>query len=133
MEIEQHRGLIVVAMRAQRAAKPRVLVAMADGAGDVAAVRAAPVFGVAAGAARQHGLAAHAAGVDRAEGGGGEGGEHARVGSDRFGDALATGQARAHQLPGVALIQRRAGGAGGFAAVAAGELVSGERRAASYV
>ena len=85
-------------------------------------MRAAPVFGVAAGAARQDGLAAHAAGVDRAEGRGGEGGEHARVRSDRFGDALAAGKARADELAGVAFVQRRAGRAGGFAAVPAGDV-----------
>ena len=51
-------------------------------------------LGVAAGAAGQHGLAAHPAGVDRAERRRGEGGEHARVRGDRLGDALAAGQAR---------------------------------------
>ena len=84
-------------------------------------MRAAPRLGVAAGTAGQHGLAAHAAGVDRAERGGGEGGEHARVRGDRLGDALASGQARADELAGVALVDRRAGRADGFAAVAARE------------
>ena len=74
---------------------------------------------VAAGAAGQDGLAAHPAGVDRAEGRGGEGGEHARVGSDRVGDALAAGQPGADELAGVALIYLRAGRADGFAAVTA--------------
>ena len=55
---------------------------------------------VAAGSAGQDGLAAQAAGVDRSEGGGGEGGEHARVRGDRFGDALASGQACADELAG---------------------------------
>ena len=82
-------------------------------------MRAAPGVGVAAGAAGQHGLAAHAAGVDRAEGGGGEGGEHARVRGDRLGDAFASGQAGADELAGVALVHRRAGRADGLAAVAA--------------
>ena len=76
---------------------------MAGGAGDVAAVRAAPCFGVAAGATGQHGLAAHPPGVHRAEGGGGEGGEHARVRANGLGDALATAQARTDELASVAL------------------------------
>ena len=67
----------------------------------------------------QDGLAAQAAGVDRAEGGGGEGGEHARVRGDRLGDAFASGQARADELAGVPLVHRRAGRANSLAAVAA--------------
>ena len=83
-------------------------------------MRAGALAGVAAGAAREHGLAAAlAAGVDRAEGRGGEGGEHARVSADRFGDALAADQARADELAGVALVDLRAGRAGRLAAVAA--------------
>ena len=84
-------------------------------------MRAAPGAGVAAGAAGQDGLAAQAAGVDRAEGGGGEGGEHARVRGDRLGDAFASCQARADELAGVPLVHRRAGRADGLAAVAACE------------
>ena len=80
--VEQHGGLVVVAVEAQRLAEPGIVLHMPGGAGDVVAVRAAAGMRVAAGAARQHGLAAHAAGVDRAERGGGEGGEHARVGGD---------------------------------------------------
>ena len=76
-------------------------------------------LGVAAGSAGQDGLAAHPAGVDRAEGRRGEGGEHARVRGDRLGDALAARQARADELPGVALVDRGAGRADRFAAVPA--------------
>ena len=77
--VEQHGGVIVVAVAAHRLAEPGVVFDVAGRAGDVPAVRAAAGVGVAAGAAGQDGLAAHPAGVDRAEGGGGEGGEHARV------------------------------------------------------
>ena len=41
---------------------------------------------------------------------------------DGLGDALAAGQARADELPGVALVHRRAGRADGLAAVAAGDV-----------
>jgi hypothetical protein len=47
--------------------------------------------------------------VDRAEGGRGQGGEHARVASDRFGDALATGQPGVDELVGVGAVHLRAG------------------------
>ena len=117
--VEQHRGLVVVAVRAHRLAEPGIVLGVPGGAGDVPAVRAAACVGVAAGTAGQHGLAAHPPGVHRPEGGGGEGGEHARVGGDRAGDAFASGQARADELPGVALVHRRAGRADGLAAVAA--------------
>ena len=63
-------------------------------------------FASAAGTAGQDGLAAHPAGVDRPERGGGEGGEHARMLRDRLGDAFAAGQARADELAGVALVNR---------------------------
>ena len=42
--------------------------------------------------------------VDRAEGGRGQGSEHARVASDSFGDALATRQSRADELVGVGAV-----------------------------
>jgi hypothetical protein len=74
---------------------------------------------VAAGAAGQDGLAAPALGVHRAERGGGEGGEHARVPADGGGDAFAPGEARADELAGVALVDLGAGGADVLAAVAA--------------
>ena len=102
--VEQHGGFVVVAVGAHRLAEPGVSLDVPGRAGDVAAVRAAPCAGVAAGSAGQDGLAAHPAGVDRAEGGGGEGGEHARVRGDRLGDAFASGQAGADELAGVALV-----------------------------
>ena len=85
-------------------------------------MRAAPRLGVAAGAAGQHGLAAHPPGVHRPERRGGEGGEHARVRGDGLGDALASGQSGADELAGVALVHGRAGRADGLAAVAAGDV-----------
>jgi hypothetical protein len=72
-----------------------------------------------AGPTGQHGLAAQAAGVDRAGRGRGEGGEHARMRGDRVGDALAVGQPGADELPGVALVDGRAARADRFTAVAA--------------
>ena len=82
-------------------------------------MRAAACVRIAAGTAGQDGLAAHPPGVDRPERGGGEGGEHARMRRDRVGDAFAAGQACADELAGVALVDLRAGGADGLAAVAA--------------
>ena len=82
-------------------------------------MRAAAGLGVAAGTAGQDGLAAHPPGVDRAERRRGERGEHARVRGDRLGDALAASEAGADELAGVALVDGRAGGADGLAAVAA--------------
>ena len=120
--VEQHGGVIVVAVAAHRLPEPGIVLDVAGRAGDVAAVRAAARAGVAAGTAREDGLAAHPAGVDRAEGRRGEGGEHARVRGDGLGDALAAGQAGADELPGVTLVHRRAGGADRLAAVAAGDV-----------
>ena len=120
--VEQHRGPVVVAAGAHRAAKPRIILAVAHRAGDIPAMRAHPLVAVTAGSAGQHLPAALTAGMDRAERRGGDGGEHARVSGDRFGDAFAAGQARAHQLAGIALVDGRAGRAHRFAAVAAGDM-----------
>ena len=59
------------------------------------------------------------AGVDQAEGGGGERGEHARVRSQRFGHSLATGQPGPDELVGVGPVGLRTRRAHGRAAVAA--------------
>jgi hypothetical protein len=60
-----------------------------------------------------------AAGVDRTEGGCGEGGEDARVGGDGVRDALAAGQPGPDELVGVGAVDlgawRAAGGAAGLA------------------
>ena len=104
--VEQHGGLVVVAVAAHRPAEPGIVFDVPGRAGDVAAVRAAPGLGVAAGSAGQHGLAAHAPGVDRPERGCGEGGEHARVRGDGLGDAFAAGETGADELPGVPLVDR---------------------------
>ena len=69
--------------------------------------------------------------VDRAEGRGGEGGEHARMTADVLGDTLAAAQAGDDQVIGVVLVGRRAGRATGRTPVAArrqqepGRLVGG--------
>ena len=117
--VEQHGRVVVVAVAAHRPAEPGIVLDVPGRAGDVAAVRAAPGLGVAAGTAGQDGLAAHAPGVDRPEARGGEGGEHARMRRDGLGDALAAGHTGADELPGVALVDLRAGRADGLAAVAA--------------
>ena len=65
------------------------------------------------------GVAADRPGVHRAEGGGGEGGEHGRVGGDGFGDAFAADQPGADDMVGVAAVGLGAGWAGRGPAVAA--------------
>ena len=101
---------------------------MAGEAGQLAAVRAG--FGVAAGVAGLRfagavsfagaGVGPDGAGVDRAEGGGGEGGEHGRVSGDVFGDTFAADQPGAEELEGITAVGLGAGRARGGAAVAAG-------------
>ena len=104
VSVEQHGGLVVVAVAAHWLAEAGIGLDVPGRAGDVPAVRAAACCGVAAGSAGQDGLAAHPAGVDRAEGGGGEGGEHARVRGDGLGDALAARESGADELPGVLFV-----------------------------
>ena len=108
--VEQNRGVVVVAVWAQRAAQPGIVLTVAAGAGDVAAVRAAARLVVAAGTAWEDGLAAHAPRVHGAEGGGGEGGEHARVSGHGVGDAFTADQPGADELARVAFVDGRAGG-----------------------
>ena len=52
--VEHDRGFVVVAVGAHRPAEPRVVLGVAGRAGDVTAVRAGALGGVAAGAAGQH-------------------------------------------------------------------------------
>jgi hypothetical protein len=119
MRVEQHSKGIVVAVRAQRQPEPRFVLAMPGGAGDVMPVRAAPGAGIASWSARENGRAAHSPGMDRPKGGGGQGGEHARVRSDRVGDALASHEPSANELAGIALVDLGAGRADRLTAVAA--------------
>jgi hypothetical protein len=103
--VEQHVPGVVIAIRAHRRAQPRVLVVVMTGAGQVAAVRAAPLVGVAARTACQGAAtAAGADGVHRAEPGCGQGREHARMRGDGFRDALAAGQSGPDDLAGIALV-----------------------------
>ena len=121
--VEQHGGGVVVAVAAHRLAEPGVLFDVAGRAGDVPAMRAAAGVRVAAGAAGQDGLAAHPAGVDRAEGRGGEGGEHARVRGDRSrGCPCRRPGPRGRAAGRRACTPGRAGRADGLAAVAAGDV-----------
>ena len=66
------------------------------------------------------GVLADGAGVDRAEGRGGERGKHGGVGGDISGDALAADEPGTDEMVGVAAVSLGAAGAGGDAAVAAG-------------
>ena len=103
--VEQHVPGVVVAIRAHGGAQPRVILAVNMRAGQVAAMRAAPLVGVAAGAAGQAAATvAGADGVHRAEPGRGQRGEHARMRGDQFRDALAAGQSRPDDLAGIALV-----------------------------
>ena len=98
-------GGVVVAVQAQRLPEPRVVAVVAGEADQGLAVLAGAA--VAAGVARigaagtagpvGAGVAADRPGVHGAEGGGGEGREHGRVGGDGLGDAFAADQARADE------------------------------------
>src|SRR5262249_32373053 len=100
VRVPHHRAVVVVAVRAQRLAETGVVFPVPLPAGDPAPVRAE--VRLAPGAApRQFAAACDDAGVNRAEGGGGEGREHARVRDDRRWHALAPGQPGAEQLVGV--------------------------------
>ena len=126
--VPHHVGGVVVAVRAQRLPEPGIIGPVAGEAGELAAVRAD--LGVAAGVARLRlapavrlvhaGVGPDRAGVDRAEGRGGESGEHGRMAGDVFGDAFAADQPGADELEGIAAVGLRAARAGGDAAVAAG-------------
>jgi len=120
--VEQHGGGVVIAVTAHRLAEPGVVLDVPGRAGDVPAMRAATGLGVTARAAGQYGSSADPPGMNRAEGRRGEGGEHARVRGDGLGDALASGQPGVDELPGVALVDGRAGGADALATVAAGDV-----------
>ena len=103
--VEQDVPGVVVAIRAHGGAQPRVVLLVAAGAGQVAAVRATPLVRVAAGTAGQAAAtAAGADGVHWAEPRRGQGDEHARMAGDRLGDALAAGQPRPDDLPGITLV-----------------------------
>jgi hypothetical protein len=116
--------VVVVAVQAERLAEAGVagfVAGEADGglavvAGDPVAAWVAGVGAAPVGA----GVPVHRAGVDRAEGRGGEGGEHRLVAGDGRGDALAADQASTQELVGVAAVDLGAGQADQGAAVAAG-------------
>jgi hypothetical protein len=103
-------GGVVVAVRAQRPAKFRIVAAVPGEASSGAAVLARG--GITAGMARLRlagaaglvgaGVLADRAGVNRAERRGGERDEQGRVGGDRRGDALAADEPGADELVGVA-------------------------------
>jgi hypothetical protein len=118
--VEQDMPGVVVAVGAQRLAEPWIVRMVDAGTGDVAAMWAAALVCIAAGAAGQSAAtSARASGVHGSEAGGGQGGEHARVRGHGFGHAFAAGQAGADDLPSIVLVDLRASGADVLAAVAA--------------
>src|SRR5262249_38674324 len=94
--VPHNRGVVVVAVGAQRPSQAGVVVFVPLAAGDPPPVRAevrlAP--GSAAGDLAARG---NDPGVDGTEGGGGEGGEHTRVDGDRLRQALASGESSADE------------------------------------
>jgi hypothetical protein len=104
--VEEDSELVVVAVGAQGPAEPGVVLIMPMRAGEIAAVRAAAIFSVAAGTARKNGLAAHPLGVDRAERRSGECGEHAWMPGHGAGYALAAEEVGADKLAGVTFVDR---------------------------
>lgn len=104
---------VAVAVGADRLPEQRVVLVVSQVAPLGLAVRAELAF-----AARVTGLPAAGA-VDGAEGGGGEGEEDQRIVGDGVGDVLATLDAAADHLEGVAGVEAGARRAHGFAAVAA--------------
>ncbi len=108
MRVPEDGRFVVVGVRVERCAKGVVVLVVVGAAAAGAAVRAAV--------------------VDRAEAGGGEGGEDARVGGDVFRSALAAAQSGGDQVEGVAAVDLGAGRtAGGAAVVAADEELAGRK------
>ena len=117
--VERDMPGVVVAVRADRLAESRVVVGVDGHAPARPPVWAQPWCAAGGPAARGPGSVG-AGGVHRPESGCGEGGEHQRVGSDRFRDALtATGGAGVEELPHIAGVLIRAGRAHGRSPVAA--------------
>ncbi len=120
--------VVVVAVRAEGLAEPRITSVMAGEADERLAVLAdaavpagmARVGLASAAGAISAGVVTDGPGVDRPEGRGGEGRENGRVGGDTFGDAFAADQPGADDVVGVAAVGLGAGRARGQAAVAAG-------------
>ena len=111
-------AVVVVAVRAQRLAQAGVGLVVAVGAGQGPAVRAEGPLAAGA-AALDLPVWADDPGVNGAEGGGGEGGEHARMDRHRLRDALAAREPGADQLVGVGPVGLGAGRADRGAAVPA--------------
>ena len=114
-------GVVVVAVRAQRPAQAGVVFLVPLAAGEPPPVRAVVRLAPWA-AAGDPAAVGGDAGVDGAEGGGGEGGEHARVDGDRLGHAFAACQPGADELVGVGAVGLGAGRADRGAPVPAREV-----------
>jgi hypothetical protein len=97
--IEQHCAGVVVAVRAQRFGELGVVASVPLAAGQPVAVCAD--LAASAGSAPQQSAVFLALNVDRTERRCGERSEHARMGGDGLGDALAAAESRADELVGV--------------------------------
>jgi hypothetical protein len=126
--VPYHVGGVVVAVRAQRLSEPGIIAGVPGEAcggtamfafGRVAASVAGLGLAAAAGLVRA-GVLADRAGVDRAEGRGGEGDEYCRVSGDVRGDAFAADQPGADDVVGIAAVGLGAAGARGGSPVSAG-------------
>jgi hypothetical protein len=115
--VEQDRAGVVVAVRADRLAQPRIVGTVAFVAGHWPAVWAGAALP--AGSAAQSLAVLYAQAVDGSEGWCGQGEEDCRVFGDFGGDAFAADQAGADELVGVGAVglgaRRAAGGAAGLA------------------
>jgi hypothetical protein len=117
--VEQDRAGVVVAVQAQRLTEPGIISGVPVRAGHTPAMRADLDAPTRTAALK---MAVFLAGqMDGAEGGRGEGGEHARVASDSFGDALAARQPGADELVGVGAVHLGARWAARSAAGLAGD------------
>jgi len=119
MCVEQHRTRVVVALWAQWFAEPGVVAGVLVAAGQAASVRASPA--VSAWTAGQHVAVVLPMGVNRAEGGSGQRGEHAGVSGHGGRDAIAAGQSGSDELVGVGSVDLGAGRATRGAAGLAGD------------
>src|SRR5262249_54532240 len=118
VRVPDHGSLVVVAVRAQRLAQAGVVLFLPPAPGQPPPMWA--VVHLAAGwAPGDPATAGDHAGVDGAEGGGGEGGEHTRVGGDRLGNALAAREPGPDELVGVSPVGFGAGRADRGAPVSA--------------
>src|SRR5262249_33864601 len=125
--IEQDRAGVVVAIGAQRLSKPGIVAAVPLGTGQPVAMWAN--LAASAGSATQESAVLLPLDVNWVERGCRQRGEHARMGGDSLGDALAVAQPSADELVGVCLVDLSTGRTLGCPAGFAGD----RQRAAGFV